>query len=278
MKLIKHINNNFAVAEDSVGNVVIVQGKGIGFGDLPRELKDFNGIVRTYYNLDESYVGMINDIPSEVITLSGKIIDKVVNTIDCKLSANIIITLADHICFSIERHKKDMNIKMPILYDVKNLYDKEYAIGVYALKLIREELYEFLPEAEAAYIALHIINAEQMEISKSVSNDIIISNITKLIEDEYNIKISKDSFNYSRFVSHMNYLLKRSEANQLIQSKNERIFEKISNEYPKSFICANKITKYLKKLLSIKLNDEEKLYLMLHINRLCSREACNNRQ
>ena len=275
MKLIKHINNNFAVAEDSVGNKVIVQGKGIGFGDLPRELKNFNGVVRTYYNVDEAYVRMINHIPSDVITISGKIVDKVVNTINCKMSANIIFTLADHISFSIERYKKNMHVKMPIIHDVKNFYEKEYAIGVYALKLIREELQVFLPEEEAIYIALHIINAEEMENNKSISNDVIISNITVLIEDEYDIKINKDSFNYSRFSSHMNYLLKRSKANQAIQSKNDKIFEYIKNEFPKSFVCANKISKYLEKEINVQLNDEEKLYLMLHINRLCSHEACN---
>lgn len=275
MKLVKHINNNFAVAEDSVGNKVIVQGKGIGFGDLPRELKNFNGVIRTYYNVDESYIGMINHIPSHVITLSGKIIDKVVNTINCKLSANIIFTLADHICFSIERYKKNMNIKMPIIYDVKNLYEKEYSIGIYALKLIREELQEFLPEEEAIYIALHIINAEEIEKNIRVSNDEVISNITVLIEDEYDIKINQDSFNYSRFVSHMNYLLKRSKAKQVIQSKNDQIFEYIKNEFPESLICANKISRYLEKEMNVRLNDEEKLYLMLHINRLCSHEACN---
>lgn len=275
MKLVKHINNNFAVAEDSVGNQVIVQGKGIGFGDLPRELKNFNGVVRTYYNVDEAYVGMLNHIPSEIITLSGKIIDQVVNTIDCKLSANIIFTLADHICFSIERYKKNMHIKMPIIYDVKNLYEKEYAIGVYALKLIREELQEFLPEEEATYIALHIINAEEMEKNKRISNDIIVANITTLIEDEYDMQINRNSFNYSRFVSHINYLLKRSRAHQTIQSKNDQIFEYIKKEFPESFICANKISKYLEKEIKAQLNDEEKLYLMLHINRLCSHEACN---
>ena len=31
MKLIKKINNNFVLAEDSAGNQVIVEGKGIGF-------------------------------------------------------------------------------------------------------------------------------------------------------------------------------------------------------------------------------------------------------
>ena len=43
-------------------------------------------------------------------------------------------------------------------------------------------------------------------------------------------------------------------------------------KYPDINVCVEKISKYLNDEYSINLNDEEKLYLMLHINRLCSRE------
>ena len=274
MKLIKHINNNFAVAEDSIGNKIIVQGKGIGFGDLPRELDSFKGVVRTYYDIDETYVSMINHIPNDIITLSGKIIDKAINALDCKLNPNIIFTLADHICFSIERYRKNMAVNMPILHDVKNFYEKEYQIGLYALKLLRTDLQEFLPNEEAAYIALHIVNAEQMEKTKKIDNDAIIANIISIIEDNYDIEINKSSFNYSRFVLHMNYILKDAKGHDP-NVKSNKIYEHIKDEFPELDECANKIIKYLKKEINITLNNEEKLYLMLHINRLCNREACD---
>ena len=35
MKLLKKINNNFALAEDSKGEQVIVEGRGVGFRPFP---------------------------------------------------------------------------------------------------------------------------------------------------------------------------------------------------------------------------------------------------
>lgn len=61
MKIIKSINNNFAVAEDSAGNQCIVSGKGIGFGTVPREITDLGVINRTYYDVDSAYIAIIND-------------------------------------------------------------------------------------------------------------------------------------------------------------------------------------------------------------------------
>ena len=52
MKLIKKINNNFALAEDSGGNQVIVEGKGIGFTKMPCTITDLSCISRTYYDYD----------------------------------------------------------------------------------------------------------------------------------------------------------------------------------------------------------------------------------
>ena len=275
MKIIKHINNNFALAEDSVGNLVVVQGKGIGFGMLPRELTSFEEVTRTYYDIDKSCFDIINTIPNEVITLSSRIVDHVVDELDCELSPNIVFTLADHIYFSIERYRKNMNVKPPIINDVKFLYEKEYAIGLYALDLIRSELHVILPKEEAAFIALHIINSIQTAADQEAGYFIIMSDIIKIIEESFGIKINTDNFNYSRFASHMNYFFQRVKNKELLQSKNERLYESVKNEYPEEFACVEKIAEYLSYTLQIDLNNEEKLYLTLHVNRLCSREADN---
>ena len=47
MKLLKKINNNFALAEDSKGEKVIVEGLGVGFQKMPCELTDLSIIYRT---------------------------------------------------------------------------------------------------------------------------------------------------------------------------------------------------------------------------------------
>jgi len=85
------------------------------------------------------------------------------------------------------------------------------------------------------------------------------------------IKVDKDGFNYSRFVSHMYYLLRRK-ANNGNDLGNKTIYEKMIEEYPEINEVSEEIAAYLNEKIKIMLNDEEKLYLMLHINRLCSRE------
>ena len=276
MQIIKNINNNFAIAIDGAGNRLIISGKGIGFGSVPRDLKDITRINRSYYDVDEVYISMINEIPEEIIDISNRIIDKARMVIDNPISSNIVFTLADHINFSIQRYKKKMNIKLPIVYDIQHLFENEMRIGEYGLKLIHKELNIYLPKEEAAYIALHIINAEEQDRNKKVNQDEeIIDKITDIIEKEYDIKINKDNFNYSRFVSHMHYLLKRGKTKHLIYSDNNTIYDKLKNDYQKTYDCVKKVSEYLHRILKIELTDEEKLYLMLHINRLCTREDCN---
>lgn len=276
MQIIKNINNNFAIAIDGAGNRLIVSGKGIGFGSVPRTLDDITRINRSYYDVDEAYISMINEIPEEIIDISNRIVDKARMVIDNPISSNIVFTLADHINFSIQRYKKKMNIKLPIVYDIQHLFENEMSIGEYGLKLIHKELNIYLPKEEAAYIALHIINAEEQDRNKKVNQDEeIIDKITDIIEKEYDIKINKDNFNYSRFVSHMHYLLKRGKTKHLIYSDNNTIYDKLKNDYQKTYDCVKKVSEYLNRILKIELTDEEKLYLMLHINRLCTREDCN---
>ena len=276
MQIIKNINNNFAIAIDGAGNRLIVSGKGIGFGGVPRTLDDITRINRSYYDIDEAYISMINEIPEEIIDISNRIVDKARMVIDNPISSNIVFTLADHINFSIQRYKKKMNIKLPIVYDIQHLFENEMNIGEYGLKLIHKELNIYLPKEEAAYIALHIINAEEQDRNKKVNQDEeIIDKITDIIEREYDIKINKDNFNYSRFVSHMHYLLKRGKTKHLIYSDNNTIYDKLKNDYQKTYDCVKKVSEYLHRILKIELTDEEKLYLMLHINRLCTREDCN---
>lgn len=275
MQIVKNINNNYAVAIDGDGNQLIISGKGVGFGPIPREITDITLIDRSYYDIEESYVSLINDIPEEIIELSSVIVDYTRNILDNPISSNIVFTLADHLYFCIERHRKNMNIKLPIIYDVQHLFEKEYQIGKYALKLIKNQLNIDLPIEEAVYIALHIINAEEKSKNVNSANEEIIEEITKIIEIDYKLSIDKENFNYSRFVSHMHYLLKRGKNKHLIETENEQLYETMKKDHPKTYTCSEKASKYLEKKLNLKLTDEEKLYLMLHINRLCMREDCN---
>lgn len=275
MKVTKCINNNVAIALDSTGKEVVVFGKGIGFKKPPFDIK-LEQVDRTFYDVSSIYISMINDLPLEILEVSSKIISKARLEIDSPINSNIVFTLADHINFAIQRYNKNLNVKLPIINDIEQLFPKEYKIGLYGLNLIKKELEVGLADSEAAYIALHIINEEEQNVcSKYKNSDAIIDDVVKIIEETYEIKINKKDVNYSRFVSHMHYLLKRGEENNLIYSSNKKLYDRVKDDCPMAYICAKKIEEYLIRSSIIRLSQEEKLYLMLHINRLCTREGCN---
>ena len=275
MKVIKNINNNVSLCLDSNNIEVVAFGKGIGFTKPPYEV-DLNQVQRTYYDIDPMYINMISDIPEEILDISDNIINYARIKLENPVSSNIVITLADHINFAIQRYKENMNIKLPIVHDIQYLFETEMETGEYALKLIKKKLKVFLPKEEAAYIALHIIHAESMNKNKKQEklDEEVIDDICDIIEKDFQIKVDKIGFNYSRFVSHMHYLLKRGKKNEMVKSENQKLYESLINTYPKTYECIQHVRKYLKDQMNWDLSDEECIYLMLHINRLCAREDC----
>ena len=174
--------------------------------------------------------------------------------------------------------KQHKNIlKVPLSYDVEFLYEKEMDIGKKAIKYINKTMGIRLSSKEATGIALHFINVLTNEsIEEQMNTDDLLQRIIGIIEKELKINIDTSSFSYSRFATHVEYLLKRIEDNVSIDTKNHKMYENITEKYPESYQCALKIQEYLNQETGRILNDEELLYLIIHMNRLSSREDCRN--
>ena len=83
------------------------------------------------------------------------------------------------------------------------------------------------------------------------------------------IQIDKKGFNYSRFVTHMYYLLERLEMNEKLKTLNESMLDSLKEEYPKTYECALLV----RTEMNVRLTKDELVYLILHINRICVREG-----
>lgn len=275
MQVIKKINNNAAICIDKQGNELIAIGTGIGFPEVPYEIDTLKCIQRTYYDINPIYYDLLNQVPTEIFDLSYDIFQLYRDKFNSTISNNIVFTLADHIHFAIERCRKNIQIDNPLQYDIKHLYEREYAIGLEALRMIKKRFTQYLPETEAGNIALHFMNAEAVAATshKDFTNDIIIDGIIEIIGEFFNIHIDKTDISYSRFITHMQYLLKRGK-NKMLHTENELIFKSVVEQYPQTYLCAEKINCLLSNELDINMSNEETLYLMLHINRLYVKEDC----
>lgn len=269
MQVIKKVNNNIAICLDNNNKELIAIGKGIGYPKTPYKIDDLSKIERTFYDIEPSYLELINTIPEQVMNVSIKVVDMVRTNIDKPISSNLVFTLADHINFTIKLVKKGMILPAPLKYDIQNLYPKEYELGEKALHIISKDLSVLLPRDEACNIALHFINAQAIDTSSHNNDHIIISDIVDIVSRYFKLYIDKTGFNYSRFVTHLQYLLKNKGDHKNISSVNKSMFKSVTKEYPDTFKCVEKISDYLTHQ-DIVLSDEEKLYLILHINRLRS--------
>ncbi len=277
MVVVKKINNNVAVCRDGSQRELIAFGKGIGFPPMPYELTDLDKIDRTFYNVSRQYLPLLSDIPLDVVEFTARMMDDIRPRLPYETSSNIVLTLADHIAFCIERAKKGVYIQMPSIYEMEQAYPLEIKIGRRFAFAIEREFRVKLPKGEVQSIALHFINARGGALdSQSPAGDIqqqydeVLEQTTQIIEWELDCKVQRDTFNYARFATHVQYLLQRLFREQHIDSDNLQMYASMREEYPQVAACVDKINDYYRSNWSAQLTEEEQLYLIMHINRVCS--------
>ena len=270
MKIIRKINNNAAIAQDKRGRELVVLGRGVGFQAVPYELTDLSVIYRTYYDVNPKYFGLAGDLPPEILLLATEIAEQAEFQLDCELNPNLPFTLADHLNFALERLHKGVRLAAPLGYDVRHLYPKESALGLWALDLVETRLGERLPDAEAVSVALHLVSAElqSSSLDSMMRTLSIIEEIDKIVEARLRIHLDHDSYNYSRFAVHLQYLIQRLENGTQSEENNTDILRQMARDYPNLYTCACEVGDYLYRGYGWRCNQEETLYLMLHINRV----------
>lgn len=270
LRITKKINNNVALALDSAGKEIVVFGRGIGFPEMPYELTDLSKIQRTFYDIKFNYVELAASLPEDIVLLAADIVEIARCDLDCDLNPNLPITLADHLNFAIERFQTGMEVHSPLAYDIAHFYPIEVELGRQALEIIRQRKGLALPQCEATSIALHLINGEMenSDMHMTLTTTKVIRDVTNIIESTMGITLDTSGFNYSRFVTHIRYLLLRMQ--QGIQEVNgmSSAMRSLIREYPDIYCCTMKVVSYISTNYHWECSEDEKLYLFMHINRL----------
>lgn len=270
MKVIKKINNNVAECEDSKGRRLIAFGKGIGFKAVPYELTDLSNINMTFYKLENHYERLIMEIPEEILSVSSDIVMYAQKKLQGQLNATLVFSLADHIHFAVQRYAEHLDIHC-YSSEIVHFYPKEMQVGRDSLKYINKKLGVQLPGSEACNITMHFINAQQ-ETKIQKDNQFaeeMIDDIMIMIKKKLNITFRMDDYSFIRFKNHCRYFLKR------LQEKQDTTFEqaeKMWNELKKQNHCIYRLSLdicgYIQGKMDVKISKSEKIYLMIHLNRL----------
>ena len=273
LRITKKINNNVALAVDSAGKEIVVFGRGIGFPAMPYELTGLSKIQRTFYDIKSSYVEMVAALPEDLMLLAADIVEIARCVLNCDLNPNLPITLADHLNFAIERYQTGLEVHSPLTYDIARFYPVEIALGRQALEIIRQRKGISMPGREATSIALHLINGEMEnnDMHATLTTTKVIRDVTSIIEDSLDITLDTAGFHYSRFVTHIRYLLRRmQQGTQEVNDMSSAMIQLIC-QYPDVYRCTKKIVDYFSNSFHWECSEDEKLYLFMHINRLKER-------
>ncbi|MGL4337458.1 MAG: BglG family transcription antiterminator LicT [Turicibacter sp.] len=282
MKVKRVYNNNTVHAEDCHGVEYILLGRGLGFRKKPNDQIDPTMIEKTFIlneaNMSSKYLELLKDIPPQKIELAHTIIEGAQKELNVTFNDSIYVALTDHIHYAITRYKNNEPLKNVLLWEIKKFYRKEFIAAQHAIKQIEKAENLTLLEDEAGFIALHFVNAQQEgeEMKETIMVTEVIEEILRIIKYFYCMDIDENSLNYSRFVTHIRYFIRRLFAQELSDSEDDFLYEQIKQKYPKSFECAIKVNHYISKKFDIIMTHEELVYFMLHINRVTQRQTNNN--
>lgn len=274
MEIVKVMNNSLVFVKNDDNNEIIVMGKGIGFMKKAGEFIDSSKIEKIFTLKDDeakkNYFRAMEDVSSEYVDVTNDIVKYASDILNCKLNDNVFISLIDHISFAIERFNKNISLQNRLLWEVKKFYPNEFKVGIYAVNKINDVLGVKLPEEEAGNIAFHIVNAqtENSEMENTILMIKMMKDILNIIKYHLDVNLDKESLNYSRFITHLQFFLQRVIEGKVADSKNSFILTQVESQYPEKVNCARSIKNYVEKLLNIEVGDDEILYLAMHIIRV----------
>ena len=274
MNIVKVLNNNVVLSMNENHEDVIVLGNGIAFQKKYGDQIDDSKIERIFTQqipeLTARFQKMLSEIPMDFLEIAEKIILNAKLKLNHDFNDNLYISLMDHINFTIQRYREGMLIENRLLLETKVLYKDEFAAGKEAVELINATFNVQLPEDEAAFIALHFVNASTGgSMQDTVQQTRIVQDTLTVIKNFFSMTFQEDSIAYYRLVTHLKFFAQRLLTHTTCHEEgNDKLLEVVREQYQESYQCVRKITDFIVRNYDYCLSGEEQLYLTIHIERI----------
>ena len=271
MRVNKILNNNLVLSKNEKGQEIIVKGIGIGFHAKRGAQIDENLVEKIFYPENQQNSIQIQEyllsIPEEYLDFVQKFVDRVKEKNYLTLNNSIYLSLSDHIMGTVKRFRDGISLKNVLLLDIRQLYKKEYELGMEMLEEINAAFHVSLPLDEAGFIALHFVNAEEGEQNNdNYQIAVIVSEVQEIVKEYYSdITFDESSLYYQRFLTHLKYFAQRYLHKELQYDEDERLFQIISEQYRDAFGCVKLIYLMMEEKYHYALSKEEMIYLSIHI-------------
>ncbi len=278
MEITKVLNNNVAMTENESDQEMVVMGKGLAFQKKAGDGIDASNIEKTFI-LENSGVAsklaeLMKDTSEVYLDISYKILELARTHLSYKLDDYLYVALTDHLSFAITRHKNGIEMKNPLLWEIRRYYKQEFQVAQKALDIVEAETGVRLAEDEAASIALHLVNSqlsgENMAAAVQVTE--MVNNILTIVKYYFRIELDENSISYERFLTHLRFFAMRFiRKDRADETYDNFLYEQVKQKYKDAFECTERIATYIAKNYDWEISNDEKVYLTLHIYRITNR-------
>jgi transcriptional antiterminator len=270
-QIIKTLNNNCMILD--VGGVEkLLLGKGIAFGKKNGEYCELPSEIDKVFTIEEKknvldFQQLLSRNEESFISFCEELIWDVTQQTHKVLNERIHISLIDHLSCTVRRLRIGEQIINPFLQEIEVLYEKEFALAQFICSKMELKYNLKIPRGEVGFVALHLHSAMYNgKLTEALKSNRICNQVVTLLEDEFHTSIDRTSFDCSRFMVHLVYLIKRIRVNDSIEND---LADIIIEKYPQSYEYSKKAASIVEKELKIdKISKAELAYLTMHIERL----------
>ncbi|WP_339226130.1 PRD domain-containing protein [Oceanobacillus sp. FSL K6-2867] len=280
MEIKQVLNNNVLLATNEADQEVVVMGRGLAFKKKPGDAVDSAKVEKTFI-LEDSGIAhklaeLMKDVSEVYLDLAYKVLELAKSHLTYKLDDYLYIALTDHLSFAITRHKNGIDLKNPLLWEIRRYYKQEFQIALKALDIIEETTGVRLDEDEAASIALHLVNSQLSGESMGAAVQVteMVNTILTIVKYYFKIELDEESINYDRFLTHLRFFairfIRKEKQDEMYDNF---LYEQVKQKYPRAFECTKRISTYIANKYNWEISNDEKVYLTIHIHRVTYRQA-----
>jgi len=270
----KILNNNVVIAINRRNEEIILMGLGIGFKKKIGQAVEVDKIEKIFglkASSDiQSFSEILNEIPSTIIELSMVTLSEVKVKFDKEVSDTTLVAFADHLHAALLRTEENISVKNFLLWDIKRFFPEEFKICLKALEKVKEQFGVELPEDEAGFLTMHIVNG-----TLGTGHEYAMQ-LTKLMEEilttlKYTLKITFDEQDiyFQRFITHLKFFTERILAGSTrVEETDKELFALIMRKYPNAYLGTRKVSEFLKQTRDYEVSESEQIYMTVHLARI----------
>ena len=273
-RITKPLNHNAVLAfcvEDAREYLVV--GRGVGFGRKPGERVDGFGdpdrvqrfllsqptegrgsAREVLEHMDPVVLGVADDIFEDVRATFGKADPK------------MLLPLADHLAFAVQRVRDGNALSNPLTEDIRALFPREFEVARRGVEDLGAQLGVDLGDDEAGLIALHVHSSlDAVHVSQAMQVAQLTRACIDAVERITGAEIDVSSLDYNRLMTHVKYM-----ATRIIRDERLTIDVNatIRMSAPASYRAAEEVCAEMEKLMGKPVSELEVGYLAMHIARV----------